>query len=89
VGSVSGNKVEPAIDAANTEVAMTARWTVCLDGQHGAFHGTNPELDWQYSATRARRSPAFARRTTAVRLERPFENAWLSTGQSGWQFGRE
>jgi hypothetical protein len=30
---------------------------VYLDRQHGAFHGTNPELGWQYSATRAQSSP--------------------------------
>jgi hypothetical protein len=30
---------------------------VYLGRQHGAFHGTNPEPGWQYSATRARPSP--------------------------------
>jgi hypothetical protein len=30
---------------------------VYLDRQHSAFHGTNPELGWQYSVTRARPSP--------------------------------
>jgi hypothetical protein len=37
---------------------MGDRWiTVYLDRQHGAFHGTNPELGWQDSVTRARPSP--------------------------------
>jgi hypothetical protein len=54
---VSRDKVEAAVYAANIENCGDCRMTACLDRQHGAFHGTNPELGWQYSATRARLSP--------------------------------
>jgi hypothetical protein len=37
--SVTGDKVEPAIYAANIENCGDCWVTVCLDRQHGAFHG--------------------------------------------------
>jgi hypothetical protein len=44
---------------------MGDRWiTVYLDRQHGAFHGTNPELGWQqFDDPRSTVASAFARRT--------------------------
>jgi hypothetical protein len=47
VGSVSGDKVEPAIYAATIEKLRRTAVPVHLDCQHGAFHGTNPELGCQ------------------------------------------
>jgi hypothetical protein len=57
---VSRDKVKAAVYAADIENCGDCWVTVCLFRQHGSFHGTNTELGWQYSATRARRSPAFA-----------------------------
>jgi hypothetical protein len=55
--SLSGDKAEPAIYAATIENCADRWMTVYLDRQHGAFHGTSPELGWQNSATRARLLP--------------------------------
>jgi hypothetical protein len=41
--SVSGDKVEAAVYAANIENCGDCWVTVYLDRQHGAFHGTSPE----------------------------------------------
>jgi hypothetical protein len=55
--SVSGDIVERAIYAATIEKLRRTAVPVHLDRQHGAFHGTNPELGWQCSATCTRPSP--------------------------------
>jgi hypothetical protein len=44
---IGGDKVEPAIYAVNIENCGDCWVTVYLDRQHGAFHGTSPELGWQ------------------------------------------
>jgi hypothetical protein len=56
LGSLSGDKVEPAIYAVNIENGDF--WgKAYLDRRHSAFRGTNPELGSQYSAARASSSP--------------------------------
>jgi hypothetical protein len=46
IGSVTSGKGRPAIHSVTIEGRRTAV-PVHLDGQHGASHGTNPELGWQ------------------------------------------
>jgi hypothetical protein len=62
---VSGDKVEPAIYAADIENCDDCWLTVCLDRQHGAFHGTNPELGLAvFGDARSTLASVFARQTS-------------------------
>jgi hypothetical protein len=57
VGSINGRQGRARhLRLENRELRRTAV-PVHLDRQNGAFHGTNRELSWQYSATRVRPSP--------------------------------
>jgi hypothetical protein len=81
MASVSGDRVEPAIYAANIE--MGDCWVpVYLDRQHGAFSWHNPELGWRYSATRARPSLNL-RTTTTMMIRRPTTQALDANDPSG------
>jgi hypothetical protein len=62
--------VEPAIYAANIENCGDCWMTVYLDRQHGAFHGTNPELGWQIRRPALDRHLSLSTTDTTIMISR-------------------